>query len=319
MTIWSILLNRIDNTLGKPPWKEWRAKVINVSDGTPSAGAIPMLGPEGQLDPSMLPSDTNIDLQTDGVSNPVQDVLNLIEGTNIVLTSDRAGGVTIAATGSIATGFQNIDNGTNTTATMVIGSGATLKASGSGIVNATEVNGVPIVGALTHAGQIPISQPGNTEAIWADPLVQGLQAVGTSASTINPVLISGVDGSGNLKNLTLDSTGALHSHPAAAPATYLTTAINFSSSGANTIIAGGVGQTIRIYKIQFTVANSTTITFQDTSSVLFSGAYILIGNGASYGDFANGEPLFTTSLSAGFVINSSAAVSTQGQVWYTQQ
>src|SRR5665213_239680 len=40
----------------------------------------------------------------------------------------------------------------------------------------------------THAGEILISQPGNTTAVWADPLVQGIQAVNTAISTINPVL-----------------------------------------------------------------------------------------------------------------------------------
>jgi hypothetical protein len=67
---------------------------------------------------------------------------------------------------------------------MVVGTGATLEASGTGIINATEVNGIPITGSLTHAGQIPISQPGNESAIWSDPLVQGIQAAGTSASTV---------------------------------------------------------------------------------------------------------------------------------------
>lgn len=55
-TCWSVILNRIDNALGNPPWKEWRASVVSVSSGAADAGAIPMLGPDGQLDPSMIPT-----------------------------------------------------------------------------------------------------------------------------------------------------------------------------------------------------------------------------------------------------------------------
>ncbi len=36
-------------------WKEWRSSLVSVSSGPPDAGSIPMLGPTGQLDPSMIP------------------------------------------------------------------------------------------------------------------------------------------------------------------------------------------------------------------------------------------------------------------------
>jgi hypothetical protein len=52
-TIWSVILNRIDGL--SQVWKEWRAMVVSVSSGVADAGAIPMLGPTGQLDPSMIP------------------------------------------------------------------------------------------------------------------------------------------------------------------------------------------------------------------------------------------------------------------------
>jgi hypothetical protein len=71
-TIWSVILNRIDNALGKPPWKEWRAMVVDVSEGPPSAGSIPMLGPDGLLAPSMIPS-----------SGPSPQIVILTAGMNI--------------------------------------------------------------------------------------------------------------------------------------------------------------------------------------------------------------------------------------------
>ena len=103
-------------------------------------------------------------LQTNSVNNPLQTKLNLLQGANIVLTPDGFGGVTVTAAGTVSTLFSALASSTNTTAAMVVGTGASLAASGSGIVNATEINGIPITGALTHAGQIPISQPGNTSA-----------------------------------------------------------------------------------------------------------------------------------------------------------
>src|SRR6266568_571944 len=59
---------------------------------------------------------------------------------------------------------------------------------------------------IPNLGQIPIGQ-GDGTSVFADPLVQGIQAEGTTAATVNPVLVGGKDGSGNLKDLILDSSG----------------------------------------------------------------------------------------------------------------
>jgi hypothetical protein len=50
--LWSIIANRKDG-LSKV-WKEWRSKLVDVSTGASDAGAIPMLGPDGKIDPSMI-------------------------------------------------------------------------------------------------------------------------------------------------------------------------------------------------------------------------------------------------------------------------
>lgn len=232
-TVWSVICNRIDGARGV--WKEWRNSIVTSSTGVAEAGAIPMLGPQGILDPSMLPAPANtVTLETNGSENPTQDVLNLVQGTNIVLTTDDSGDVTIAATGTLSTAFNNVDSGVNTTANLTIGTGASITPTGSGVINATEINGVPITGTLTHAGQIPISQPGNETAVWADPLVQGVQAVGTSASTVNPVL-TGVVADGNIAIVN-------------EPSSFFT--VQATQSGATLIWTPASGRSFRLLKYQ---------------------------------------------------------------------
>jgi hypothetical protein len=53
---------------------------------------------------------TKILLQTNGVDNPAQNVLNLIEGTGIDITDNGAGGITITATGG-GGGTYTVNNG----------------------------------------------------------------------------------------------------------------------------------------------------------------------------------------------------------------
>ena len=52
-TIWSVILNRKDKLL-QAFWTEWRANV--VTEGPAQPGDIPMIGPGGVIDPSLLPN-----------------------------------------------------------------------------------------------------------------------------------------------------------------------------------------------------------------------------------------------------------------------
>jgi len=163
--------------------------------------------------------------ETNGTINAVQDTLNLVAGSNINITADAFGDVTFSASAATSLGFQNITTGTNTTATMTVGTGGAIVAGG-GVIDATELStpGAPVnvsSSAPTHAGQLLLSQPGNTTAIWADPQIQGLYAVHASINTppsyvapttIQPVLIGGSDYAGTplLQNLKVDSSGSLY-------------------------------------------------------------------------------------------------------------
>jgi len=55
-------------------------------------------------------SGTTLLLQTDGVNNPTQNILNLVEGTNMTITDDGAGNITFDASGG-GGGTYTVDNG----------------------------------------------------------------------------------------------------------------------------------------------------------------------------------------------------------------
>lgn len=59
---------------------------------------------------------------------------------------------------------------------------------GGGTASLLATPGTPVTvngNAPTHAGQLLISQPGNTSAVWADPLTQGLYGTGYPVTTLS--------------------------------------------------------------------------------------------------------------------------------------
>lgn len=84
------------------------------------------------------------------------------------------------AAGSTLSSFGNISDGTNISATMIVGSGATLKYTETGILNSNKIGGIDVAGNVpTSSGQILVSQSGNLTALWTDKL--GLAHGGTNA------------------------------------------------------------------------------------------------------------------------------------------
>jgi hypothetical protein len=92
--------------------------------------------------------------------------------------------------------------------------------------------------------------------------------------------------------------------------------INFSGSGANAIVVGVPGQIIKLYKIFFTVAAASLITFQDGAANL-SGALSFTANG-SMTLFFDTKPWFVTSVGNSLNLNSTNAVQVSGTVHYQQ-
>jgi hypothetical protein len=96
----------------------------------------------------------------------------------------------------------------------------------------------------------------------------------------------------------------------------LTAPINFSTSGANSIVAGVAAQIIRVYRIIAMVGGSTSLTFEDGTTAL-SGPLPFATNEAIVLTFDT-KPWYITSVGNPFQINSSSAVQVSGTVYYTQ-
>ena len=116
-----------------------------------------------------------------------------------------------SGTSTLAANFGLLTTGDNTKAIMTVDTGASLSYVGSGVVNANKVGGIAVNGNTpTHTGQLLISQPGNATAVWADPLVQGLNSPGTSGTSLNPVVVGGLTASGLVQTLLTDGLGNLN-------------------------------------------------------------------------------------------------------------
>ena len=209
--IWSNIANRKDHANQKF-WTEFR-QYGYVTGGTPAqANGYVVLGPDGKIDPSLLPaSGSTVRVNGTPITNPnFNDTTPAapVGMTNVIWQFDAFGNVSAAyATSGTTVAFGSITSGTNTTATMVVGSGATLTVTGTGVIEATELatnTATPVqinLSAPTHQGQLLISQPGNATALWADPFVQGPWvdgtpvvapgAMGDGTSNIQPVLVAG--------------------------------------------------------------------------------------------------------------------------------
>lgn len=91
-------------------------------------------------------------------------------------------------------------------------------------------------------------------------------------------------------------------------------AINFNSSGDNSVIAADATRRIVIHRLWFVVGGTTNLTFKD--NLPSPAAVPMSANGALVFD-SSGEPWFITDPNTAFIINSSSAVQVSGEVAYT--
>ena len=94
-------------------------------------------------------------------------------------------------------------------------------------------------------------------------------------------------------------------------------AINFASTGDNTLVAGVAGKIISVFKIFFVVSAATNLVFKDGTTAL-TGAMSMSANGSL--TFAyDSTPWFFASPGNNFVLNQSGLAQISGDIYYIQR
>lgn len=160
------------------------------------------------------------------------------QGTNITITGSGTSGspYVITSTNTAATAFSALTGSTNTSAAMVVGTGASIAASGSGTITATAIAVGGITGLGTGIGTfLAAPSSANLASAMTDETGSGALVFATSPTLVTPLL--GTPTSGILTNCTGTASGLTAGH--------VTTNANLTgvitSSGNATSIASQTG------------------------------------------------------------------------------
>lgn len=154
----SVLVDRRDQP-GQVPWTEWRTGIV-LTGGTPAqAGDLALLGPNGKFDPSVIPGGSGgstVSVNGTTVTDPnFNNTTPAAPGgfSNVIWQFDGSGNVSAYYQTAPSTSFTNITSGTNTLATMTVGTGASIGFSGTGTIDANLLHGTPVSGTAPTTGQ----------------------------------------------------------------------------------------------------------------------------------------------------------------------
>lgn len=130
--------------------------VENLTASPALAGTEYLYGYNGSNDVYVRPSQVgDYVLARADTAELIRDTIGatLVAGSNVTITvDDSPNTITIASTGGGSSAFSAITGATNTTAAMVVGTGASLATSGSGTIAATSAPASGITGATLAAG-----------------------------------------------------------------------------------------------------------------------------------------------------------------------
>ena len=216
---------------------------------------------------------------TTGQSGTVATINSLISaGTNVTITGSgtSASPYNISASGGGSSSFNAITSGTNTTATMTVGTGASILTSGSGTIAATSV---PASGIGSGTASINIS--GNAATVTTNANLTGdvtssgnattLATVNSNIGTFNNVTVNGkglVTAASNVSYqapITLTTTGT------SGAATFISNTLNIPQYAGTTYTAGtGLTLTAGAFSVNTsqniaTLSNLTSNGFVKTS------------------------------------------------------
>lgn len=193
-------------------------------------------------------------------------------------------------------------------------------------------NGNVLLGQQARAASLPVALSTEDAAVIAAPGTaitgQSLEAGGAGvlgwlASIRKKIAAFGAAGTPSVDVLTVQGIGGGTPQPITssifATSRFTSAVVNASTSGNNTLIAGTVGQTIRVFAIDLMMAGAVNIKFRDGASTDLSAAQpFYAGGGKVLDPFPSGDPLFVCTAGNDFVLNLSAAVAVTGTIWYTK-
>lgn len=274
------------------------AGTLTNNSAAPSTNNI---GALGFLANAADPTFTEGDLVTGSITLAgYQRVILHAETTKVIGTINIAASQTVAVTN---------------TGTFVVQ--ATLAAETTKVIGTVNQGTNPWVvsGAVTTSGTATvIGTLTNNNAAPAATNVGALTAIANAAAPTN------TEGDQVLNSQ--DLQGSSRIRPGSPKtANWSQAAISVNALGANVIVAGIGGQTVRIMRMFFVNSDPATtvnVTIQDTTPTSFSGAFRLITAGSFNGTDANGEPLYVSAVGKGIQLNIDVAVQLSGTVWFTQ-
>ncbi len=245
------------------------------------------------------------------IGNGTGFTLSTVTAGSGISVTNSAGAITIASTGG-STAFSGVTTGTNTSATMTVGTGAALTFSGTGTVNANQLNGqtTSVGGALTTASSFTTSGANALTLTTTGATNVTLPAAGTLSTlagtetltnkTVNGLtLTSAADGftvAGGTTSRTLTVTGAnITVGSTVQPTVAGTLAVQSNGANALTLDTGGVAAV----NIGATNANAVTLGANTTISANKS-LTLTSGTGTIAQNYAN-----TTGAASTFAVTNS--------------
>lgn len=243
-------------------------------------------------------------LETNGTKNSSQALLNLAQGSNVTL-SESGGTVTITASSTASTAFSALTGSTNTSAAMLVGTGASLAATGSGTIAATSAAACattdgcwPKNGAMGTPSSIVLTNATSLPAAALPALTGDVTSSAGSAAT-SVVKVNGASVPTSALALGSNGSGQL---TAFAPAWVCNAGLG---DGLNAVPAGtylqttcynGTGQTVTITGIKCFTDNSGSSTMNVSNG---AGTGLLTGAVTCTSSFAAGTQSATTTVANG--------------------
>jgi hypothetical protein len=219
-------------------------------------------------------------------------------------------GPVTGTTPSITFTLQEIDPGNETTPINVSKTGAALTGVNTQIVTLPVTYGGSVLVTWTVTGTTP-----SFGGVYASLVNKGPSPAIYDQAGNGPVAVKPA------------STGALATDPALVviqspnlptTVTLSSVVVNASTNGNNTLIAGVVGETIRVFKVALIFSTGGTAIFQDGPSTALTGSLVFYSGGSMVLDMDVTNPWFITSTGNAFVVNLSGGAVAGGAIWYTQ-